>query len=237
MFHGYWIVAAAFVCLFIVSGLGYYAFGLFVTPIQMDLGWGRADIMVAFTIYFMIQGLASPLVGWMLNIIEPRKMIAAGTLVATLGFFILSWMQDQWSFYFSYALVGIGMAAVGHVPVSTVVSNWFMKRRGTAIGIASTGVGAGGLVLAPLIGGYGIPSFDWRVCYQAMGVLMAVVTVPTALLVLRTKPADMGLRPYGANKSDSIPSIVKPLQLFTLKAALFSASALPCNLTTGRSTP
>jgi MFS family permease len=208
LYHGYWIVVAAFTCLFIVSGLGYYAFGLFVIPIQSDMGWGRADIMAAFTIFFLVQGLASPLIGWALYIIEPRKIIAAGALAATLGFILLSQMEDHRSFYLSYALVGVGMAAVGHVPVSTVVSNWFMKRRGTAIGVASTGVGAGGLVLAPLIGGYIIPTFDWRVCYLIMGILTAIVTVPTTLFVLRTKPADMGLRPYGSNKSETVPLII-----------------------------
>ena len=204
LFHGYWIVVAAFACLFIFSGLGYYAFGLFVTPIQSDLGWGRADIMAAFTVFFLVQGLASPLIGWALYIVEPRKMIAAGALAVTLGFILLSQMEDHRSFYLSYALVGAGMAAMGHVPVSTVVSNWFKRRRGTAIGIASTGIGAGGLVLAPLIGGYLIPAFDWRACYLLMGMLAAVVTVPVALFILRTKPADMGLHPYGVHASETV---------------------------------
>jgi MFS family permease len=137
LFHGYWIVVAAFVCLFIFAGFGYYAFGLFVTPIQSDMGWDRADIMAAFTVFFLVQGLASPLIGWALCIVEPRKMIAAGAFAVTLGFILLSRMEDHRSFYLSYALVGAGMAAMGHVPVSTVISNWYKRRRGTAIGIAS----------------------------------------------------------------------------------------------------
>jgi len=64
LFHGYWIVVATFACLFIFSGLGYYAFGFFVTPIQSDLGWDRADIMAAFTVFFLVQGLVSPLMWW-----------------------------------------------------------------------------------------------------------------------------------------------------------------------------
>ncbi len=113
LFHGYWIVVATFACLFIFSGLGYYAFGLFVTPIQSDLGWDRADIMAAFTIFFLVQGLASPLIGWAIYIVEPRKIIAAGALAVTLGFALLSRMEGHLSFYLSYALVGAGMAAMG----------------------------------------------------------------------------------------------------------------------------
>jgi len=204
LFHGYWIVVAAFACLFIFSGLGYYTFGLFVTPIQSDLGWDRADIMAAFTVFFLVQGLASPLIGWAINIFEPRKMIAAGALAVAIGFVLLSRLENHLSFYLSYALVGAGMSAMGPVPVSTVVSNWFERRRGTAIGVASTGIGAGGLVLAPLIGGYLIPILGWRTCYLSMGFLAAVMTVPVALFILRTKPVDIGLQPYGVHASETV---------------------------------
>jgi len=89
--------------------------------------------------------------------------------------------------------MGIGMAATGHVPASTIVLNWFKKRRGTAIGIMSTGIGAGGVVLAPLIGSYLIPHFGWRVSYLALAILTWVLVIPITLLIIKTKPADMGL--------------------------------------------
>jgi len=201
LFHGYWIVVAAFVCLFIYSGLGFFAFGIFVTFIQSDLGWARTDIMAAFTIFFLVHGLASPLIGRALYIIEPRKIITAGTIIVALGFILLSQMEDIGSFYIGYALVGTGMSAMGYIPVSTIVSNWFEKRRGTAVGIASTGIGAGGLVLSLLIGGYLIPTLGWRASYLIMALLTVIATVPIAWFVLRTKPSDMGLQPYGTNAS------------------------------------
>ncbi len=70
---------------------------------------------------------------------------------------------------------------MGHVSVTAVISNWFKKKRGTAIGIVSTGIGAGGLVMAPVIGGFLIPSFGWSSAYLTMGVLIWVLIIPLAL--------------------------------------------------------
>ena len=100
--------------------------------------------MVALTILLLVMGMTGPFAGRLIDRYETRKIIATGAFIAGLGFISLSLMNSLCHFYLSYATIGIGLAAVGYVPSSTVVSNWFKKRRGTAIGIMSTGVGAGG---------------------------------------------------------------------------------------------
>lgn len=159
--------------------------------------------MAAFTISFLVTGLASPVVGRFVDRHGARLVICAGAAMAGLGFALLSLMDNLWYFYILYAVIGVGMAALGPVPTSAVVSNWFRKRRGLAIGIMSTGVGAGGLALAPLIGGYLIPNFGWRVSYLAMAVLTWVLIIPLALFVIKTKPEDMGLYPDGARAAEA----------------------------------
>jgi MFS family permease len=204
IFHGYWIVTATFFLLFIYSGFGFFAFSLFVKPLQADLGWGRGDIMAAFTIYFLVMGVTMPFVGRVIYRYEAREIIAIGTLIVGLGFGSLSLMNDLWHFYAGYAVIGLGMATMGHVPSSTIVSNWFKKRRGTAIGIMSSGIGAGGIAVAPFIGGYLIPSFGWGVSYLALAALTLVIGIPLALFVIKTKPADMGLYPDGMETPEAI---------------------------------
>ena len=227
VFYGYWIVAATFVCLFITAGFGMFAFSLFVKPLQAELGWGRGGIMAGFTVYLMVVGLASPFVGRVIDRYAASRVIAIGAIIAGLGFFLLSRIDYPWQFYLGYAIVGIGFAALGHVSATAVVSNWFKKRRGTAIGIMSTGIGAGGLVMAPVIGGFLIPSFGWRAAYLTLGGLVWVFIIPLAWLVIKKEPADMGLFPDGepvselkvANKSG--PAIVSGL---TLKMAVATAA-------------
>ena len=82
---------------------------------------------------------------------------------------MLSVMSNLWHFYVVYAVIGVGITAIGQVPTSAIVSNWFEKRRGLVIGVMSTGIGIGGFALAPLVGGYVIPSFGWRISYCVRG--------------------------------------------------------------------
>jgi MFS family permease len=123
-----------------------------------------------------------------------------GSLAGGLSFASLYLMQSIWHLYGAFIVIGMSMAAIGQVPASTLVSNWFQKRRGTAIGIMSTGIGIGILVLAPLVGGYLIPNFGWRIAYVVLAIVVWIL-IPLALFVVRTKPADMGLYPYGVENA------------------------------------
>ena len=206
IFYGYWMVAISVLCLALFSGSGVGAFSLFVTSLQTDFGWGRGEIMLAFTIYFLLNGLAAPPVGWLVDRYGVRGVIAAGSLIASLGFASLYALHGLWHLYIAYFFIGIGHAAIGQVSVSTMVSNWFIKRRGTAIGIMSTGIGIGILILAPLIGGFLIPNFGWNIAYAALG-LFNMALIPLAVFVVRTKPSDMGLYPDGVVDDESIAEL------------------------------
>jgi len=224
VFYGYWIVAVTFFCLFIFSGLGFYSFSLFVTSLQADLGWSRSEVMVAWSISFLVMGAASPFVGRIVDRYGPRKIIAIGAFIGGLGFIPLSFMDSLWHFYAGYAVIGIGMAAMGTVSTSAVVSNWFQRKRGLAVGIMSAGIGVGGLVLAPLIGGYLIPAFGWRTAYLVMVLLMWAL-IPAVLAVIKAKPEDMGLNPDGAARPEATAEVLAASSAgLTLKIALGTAA-------------
>ena len=183
--------------------------------------------MLAFTIAYLVIGVASPIVGRVIDRYGAKGVISFGALVAGLGFVVLSIVKNLWTFYAGYIIVGVGIAALGIVPASTAVSNWFEKKRGAAIGIMSTGIGIGGLVVAPLTGSYLIPNFGWSMSYLALALLTWVLIIPLTLLIVRMKPADMGLYPDGTEApevvvvNDAPPSSVPGL---TLKAALATSS-------------
>ncbi len=209
VFYGYWIVVATFLFASIYSGCGFYAFSLFVIPLQTDLGWDRGEVMATLTIFFLISGLSAPLVGRIIDRYGARRIMASGALVAGIGYALVGLTNDLWYFYATYVIIGIGMAAMGMVPITAVVSNWFEKRRGMAIGIMSAGLGAGGFALSPLVGGYLIPSFGWRISYLALAVFVWLL-IPLALLVIKTKPADMGLYPDGRQAPEATPNDKSP---------------------------
>lgn len=225
-FYGYWIVAAAFCCTFVASGCGFYGFSLFVKSLQAELGWARAEAMLGVTVYFLVVGLASPSVGRLVDRYGASKVIASGALVMGLGFVLLSRLQELWHFYAAYVVVGAGASAIGAVPSSALVANWFKRRRGFAIGVMAAGVGGGGFVMSPLIGGFLIPTVGWEKSYLALAVVDWLL-IPLALLVVKTRPADMGLFPDGDAAPESPPPLDKlagasaaPVGDHTLKTAL-----------------
>jgi MFS family permease len=196
-FYGYWILIVSFYCFFIWSGAGVGVFSLFVTPLQTEFGWGRGEIMLAFTLSFLLGGLSAPLAGSLVDRYGVRGVISAGAFVVGFGFASLSLLSHLWHFYIAFFFIGVGLAAIGHVPVSALVSNWFVKRRGTALGLVSIGVGIGIFVLAPLLGSLITPNFGWRASYLALAISTWAI-VPLGLFVVRTKPAEMGLYPDGS---------------------------------------
>ncbi len=203
-FYGYWIVAVAFLCMFIYAGAGYYAFSLFYKPLQAEFGWGRGTISIAFTIYFVIQALASPFIGRLVDRYGAKKFIIMGAIVSGLGFLWLTFIQDLFSFYGAYVVIGLGGTAMGQVPTTQIVSKWFAKRRGLAVGIMSSGIGIGAFVLAPIVGAYLIPSFGWRASYLTLAWLFWILIIPTALLLVKERPADIGLYPDGAEAPETV---------------------------------
>jgi MFS family permease len=153
--------------------------------------------MMALTVYFLVQSAVSPFIGRLVDRYGGGKLIAVGAVVAGLGFVMLSFTSALWYFYVGYAVYGIGNIVTSHVPTTAIVSNWFKKRRGVAIGTMGIGIGLGGLVLAPLVGGYLIPHLEWRSTYIAMAIINSVIVIPLALFVIKTRPSDMDLLPDG----------------------------------------
>ncbi len=194
VFYGYWIVAATFLCLTVAMGAGSFAFSLFVQPLQESMAWTRGQIMAGYTVFFVTMGLVSPMVGRIVDLQGARRIMPLGGLVMGLGFAVLSVMHALWMLYFGYVLVGIGAAGFGSVPCSAVVSNWFKKKRGTAIGLMSSGIGAGGVIIPPVVG-HLLGTIGWNGAYFALALMVWLIIIPISLVAIRTRPAELGLYP------------------------------------------
>ena len=197
IFYGYYLLAVTFLFLMLFNGSGVFVFSLFVRPLEAALGWGRGEVMAGFTVFYGTFGIASPAVGRLVDRYGARPVIPAGAIVMSLGFVLVSQMSHLYLFYLGYVIVGIGAAAMGPVPCSAIISNWFKRKRGLALGLMSAGIGAGGVVMAPFIG-HMLSNYDWRAAYLSLAVVLAAITVPLALGVVRTRPSEMGLYPDGA---------------------------------------
>lgn len=200
IFYGWYIVAACFLLCFLFAGAGFYSFSIFIEPIEQEFGWNRAAISLTMSIYLVTGGLMGPVFGRLIQRFGPKRVIGVCAAGAGACFILVSLTRWLWYFYAIYALLAIMVCGMGVVPVASLLSNWFEKRRGTAIGISMVGISAGGLLLAPMVGLVTV-TLGWKAAFVIIGLMVWIIALPVTFLVIRDRPQEKGLLPDG----DSCP--------------------------------
>ncbi len=203
IFYGWWVVAACFVLCFLFAGAGFYSFSIFIKPLENAFGWDRAAISLTMSIHFIIGGLMGPFVGKLTQSYGAKKVMTLAAIGSGACFLLVSLTRSLWYFYVIYALLALMLCGIGVVPVSSLLANWFNKRRGTATGTALVGIAAGGLLLAPLLGSI-TTRFGWKASYIFLGLLVWVVALPVIQFVIKGNPAELGLAPDGDHREISV---------------------------------
>jgi len=193
IFYGWYIVAASLLII-ILDGLLLYSFGVFLPYLNEDFGLSRAAGSSLFSFRSLVQAPAFILAGRMIDRFDPRAVIFGGGLIAAVGMFLSGIAETTWQLYISYGFfIGLGDAVL-YITCVALVSRWFVKKRALAIGIITTGVPLSGLITNPLTA-WLIKGFGVRNALFALGALM--LTVLMSAFVLRSRPEDKNLRPYG----------------------------------------
>jgi MFS family permease len=196
LFYGWWIVAGSFLMMLVTVGVGIYAPPVFLVPLQEQFGWSRAAIAAGSSLASLVSGVLSPLVGSWVDRYGPRKLIVIGATLMGLTFALFGLMQSLWHLYAISLVVPIGVSCAAWIPNQTLISSWFNRKSGLAMGIALAGIGFGGLAMAPL-GALLIERLGWRLAYVGLSSLVLLLVLPTALAVVRNRPADLGMLPDG----------------------------------------
>ena len=194
VFYGWWVVSASAAFIFLTGGTFFYGFSALVKPLQDEFGWSRALISGAFSLRTEVGGLASPVVGYLVDRIGSRRLLLAGSVLVGAGFIMLSRVESVWAFYATVMVIAVGMSATGGAVALTAAAHWFERQRGRAMAVLTAGAGSSGVmvvVLAVLISAFG-----WREALLIMGVAQWAVCIPLALVV-RHRPQEMGLLPDG----------------------------------------
>jgi len=203
IFYGWAVLTAAFTTMV----LGYAvrnSFSVFYPTIVEEFGWGRGSTALMFSISVIVYGLASPLAGSLIDRFKPRLIIALGACLLGVGIALCSLATSQWQFFLLYGgVAALGLSLIGWTTFTTIVSNWFVKKRGLVIGILAAGFG-GSLVAAP-IAQFLISSFGWQKAYIIVGVFPIAIIVPLCSFLIRRSPEDKGLLPDGETKKSPPP--------------------------------
>ena len=180
-------VAAAFGC----RG----AFALFFVAVVEEFHWSRALAAGALTMGSVAWTLSAPVWGHMLDRLGPRVVFPAGAGLMAAGFVVSAMTRNVWHYYVGMGLlVGLGFAALPMTSQATVISNWFVRKRGMAMGIAAAGIGAGIALVVPATEEL-IVALGWRNAYLVLAGVMLAAVVPLNLFVQRRRPQDIGLLP------------------------------------------
>ena len=199
IFYG-WLIVGVLFFISIIDGGFTYTFSTFLKPLTQEFGWSRAETATAFSLYLLVAGLVLPAWGWLIDHVGARWVFLLSALIDGVALLLLSAVSSLPGFYTLYLFLGVGLAGIGPMPVGKVITQWFVDKRGLAMGIALVGASGGGLVLVPLCG-FLIAEFSWRVGYQVLAGLSLFGMLPLVWFFVVNTPQEKGLKPLGQDYS------------------------------------
>lgn len=211
-FYGWIILAVSIIALIVSNGLaigGIPVFYKFIREEFTGIGAiapdrGESFIALGASITFMTAGFLSPLTGWLIGKFSIRYLMAAGCATLGAGLIILATTVSPPLVYFSRFLMGFSLCLVGVLPTIVLVSRWFIRRRGLALGILLTGTSIGG-VLIPLAATPLIALYGWRVAMIGLSLVIWFVLLPLVWLLIKETPFEAASKPDG--DTDSVGNI------------------------------
>ena len=237
-----WLVVVAWACisagsieLILIGGSNYFA------AVSQGIGVPISQVALMMTVCTIVLTFAAPVAGRLFPKIDSRILLSVMGLIVILGYAQLSFGQDVWQWWLAGLLYGIGGSGIFIIGAPIFIANWFHKRSGFAVGMYGMLLAILSAILNPCIAA-AISAFGWRTAYLVMAVVAAVLILPFTLFVVRFRPEDMGLKPFGYVEGESAqeekkeeeggPSVrygKKALVSVTFVAAVIAAG-LMCNM-------
>lgn len=194
-YYGWVIVAVSAVILLVVFGIR-LSFTVFFVTLTEEFSWTRGDTALIFSVSMIVFAITSTPAGMALDRFGARRTFSVGAFVLALGLLLSSQVETYWQLVLSYGLVaGLGITILGLGPQAGLISRWFLKKRGVALGVAFAGTGLGTLLLTPGVESL-IRLVDWQRTYVVLAGL-ALALIPLIVIFLRLNPSSMSLRPDG----------------------------------------
>ncbi|MDP1868713.1 MAG: MFS transporter [Bradyrhizobium sp.] len=217
--YGWAMVGVTFLTALIAAGtVG--APGVFIVPLQKEFGWSTAEISSALSIRFILFGLMAPFAAALLNRYGLRNVTLTSLLVVASGLVASLFMTQIWQLVLLWGVViGLGTGMTALVLGATIAARWFSTRRGLVVGILTASVATGQLVFLPLLASL-TESLGWRMALGLICVMLGVAAL-AVLLVMRDRPSDLGLRPFGDEGTEPLP--VPPPNAAPIVAAALGA--------------
>ncbi len=194
LFFGWWIVVGAIVFQTLQTGLLQQAYGTYAVVLHSEFGWSKTVLSLAYALQSVQSGLIGPVQGILIDRFSPRRVMQVGAVIFGLGFIAFSRVDSLTSFFIIFMITALGATLSGFMTVTTVVVNWFERRRSMAMAMTQLGLSVAGFI-APVIA-WSLTSNGWRATAFVSGLIVLLVALPVSRLMHRT-PEEMGMLPDG----------------------------------------
>ncbi|MEY8383267.1 MFS transporter [Christensenellaceae bacterium 44-20] len=196
-FYGWVIVAASVALMMLGCGAFTGAAAAYIAPVCAQMGFAKGEFTLYRTIVSLLGALLMPVFARLIRKAGVKKVMLIGLMGNALAYTLYSFAGALWQFYLAAALEGIFTNGISFLSIGVLINNWFLDNRSTVAGIAYAGTGLGGAVFVPIISQLA-ERLGWRWAYRGVAAVSVAVLLPVILLLLRDRPAQMGLAPYQA---------------------------------------
>ena len=204
LYYGWWLSGLAGLLMVLTSVPVFHAMTVWAVAMEAQFGWNRTQLGLALTFTRVEGGLMGPVEGYLVDRFGARRMVTIGLVVMAGGFVFFAGVQNLWMFYGAFVVLSMGQGLGGWIPLMTLLNNWFRRRVGTSMGISMMGMGAGALVVVPLIA-FAIDPEHNRLGWRETAIVLAGVSLAGAVILPRfifNRPQDKGLLPDGDRPPD-----------------------------------
>jgi MFS family permease len=200
LYYGYYVLLACFFIIMLVFG-AQASFGVFFKPMLNEFHWTRASTSLPFSLNLILCGVFGILAGRISDRVGPRLVVTVGGVILGSGYILMSRITNLWGLYLSYGIiVALGSSAM-YVPLVSMVTRWFPRKRGLMVGIGVSGIGFG-IGVVPTIASHLMISFDWHNSLLIVGGASMVLIAGLAQF-LRAKPEMQIAAPSGEEKPNA----------------------------------
>lgn len=198
-FYGWWVVVGSAIMLAVLGPAAVAVANIYQAPVVAEFGISNSQFAISNSLVLGVGIFLSPFVSKRLSTGNFKRTYIISFIIYALAYIGFGFATNIYVFYILSLFVGYGFLSTTILPVSILISNWFISKRGLALSLAFTGLGIGGVIFSQLVT-FLINSFGWSTTYKIYGLLMLIVILPVVLFIIKVKPQEMGLKPYGAEE-------------------------------------